>query len=126
MTSDRHYPGEPVFPDLAMIGRIETEVERNGKIGYETRYYLCSLALGALIADHRDPTKNRAKLKRSRSAVGSHYTSTTPVMKGTRKWPASCGAAKRLGHDVPTSRIKPGTKRFLKATISAGFQEPII
>ena len=48
MTSDRHYPGEPVFPDLAMIGRIETEVERNGKIEHETRYYLCSLALCAL------------------------------------------------------------------------------
>ena len=48
MTSDRHYPGEPVFPDLAMIGRIETEVERDGKIEYETRYYLCSLALCAL------------------------------------------------------------------------------
>jgi hypothetical protein len=44
MTSDRHYPGEPVFPDLAMIGRIETEIERNGKIEYEMRYYpaLCS------------------------------------------------------------------------------------
>ena len=40
MTSDRHYPGEPVFPDLAMIGRIETEVERNGRVEYETRYYL--------------------------------------------------------------------------------------
>jgi hypothetical protein len=36
MTSDRHYPGEPVFPDLAMIGRIETEVERNGRIECET------------------------------------------------------------------------------------------
>jgi predicted transposase YbfD/YdcC len=48
MTSERHYPGEPVFPDLAMIGRIETEVERNGKIEHETRYYLCSLALCAL------------------------------------------------------------------------------
>jgi hypothetical protein len=36
MTADRHYPGEPVFPDLAMIGRIETEVERNGKLEYET------------------------------------------------------------------------------------------
>jgi predicted transposase YbfD/YdcC len=48
MTSDRHYPGEPVFPDLAMIGRIETEVERNGKIECEVRYYLCSLALCAL------------------------------------------------------------------------------
>ena len=48
MTADRHYPGEPVFPDLAMIGRIETEVERNGKIEYETRYYLCLVALCAL------------------------------------------------------------------------------
>jgi predicted transposase YbfD/YdcC len=52
MTSDRHYPGEPVFPDLAMIGRIETEVERNGKTEYETRYYLCSLALCALSFAH--------------------------------------------------------------------------
>lgn len=48
VTSDRHYPGEPVFPDLAMIGRIETEVERGGKIERETRYYLCSIALCAL------------------------------------------------------------------------------
>ncbi len=48
MTSDRRYPGEPVFPDLAMVGRIETEVERNGKTEHETRYYLCSLALCAL------------------------------------------------------------------------------
>jgi hypothetical protein len=48
MTSDRHYPGEPAFPDLAMIGRIETAVERNGKTEHETRYYLCSLALCAL------------------------------------------------------------------------------
>ena len=48
MTSDRHYPAEPVFPDLAMIGRIETAVERDGKIEHETRYYLCSLALCAL------------------------------------------------------------------------------
>jgi predicted transposase YbfD/YdcC len=48
MTSERHYPGEAVFPDLAMIGRIETEIERNGKIERETRYYLSSLALCAL------------------------------------------------------------------------------
>ena len=33
----------------AMIGRIETEVERNGKTEYETRYYLCSLAMCALM-----------------------------------------------------------------------------
>ncbi len=30
-----------------MIGRIETEVERNDKIERETRYYLCSIALCA-------------------------------------------------------------------------------
>ena len=48
VASDRRYPGEPVFPDLAMIGRIETEIERNGKTEHETRYYLCSVALTAL------------------------------------------------------------------------------
>lgn len=49
MQSDRRYPGEPVFPDLAMIGRVETAVERNGKTERETRYYLCSAALCALL-----------------------------------------------------------------------------
>jgi predicted transposase YbfD/YdcC len=47
LSSDRRYPGEPVFPDLAMIGRIETEVERNGQIECEKRYCLCALALPA-------------------------------------------------------------------------------
>jgi predicted transposase YbfD/YdcC len=47
MTSDRRYPGEPKFPDLAMLGRVETEVERGGKIEYESRYYLCSVQLTA-------------------------------------------------------------------------------
>jgi hypothetical protein len=32
MTSDRRYPGEPRFPGLAMIGRVESEVERDGNI----------------------------------------------------------------------------------------------
>lgn len=49
MRSDRRYPGEPVFPGLVMLGRVETEVERNGKTERETRYYLCSLALSALM-----------------------------------------------------------------------------
>jgi hypothetical protein len=30
----------PALTGPAMIGRIETEVERNGKTEYETRYYL--------------------------------------------------------------------------------------
>lgn len=47
MTSDRRYPGEPKFPGLAMIGRVETEVERGGTIEFETRYYLCSIVLAA-------------------------------------------------------------------------------
>ena len=47
MTSDRRYPGEPKFPDLAMIGRVETEVERGGKVEFETRYYLCSIRMTA-------------------------------------------------------------------------------
>lgn len=41
MTSERHYPGEAVFPDLAIIYRIETEIERNGRIERETRHHIC-------------------------------------------------------------------------------------
>jgi len=47
ITSDRRYPGEPVFPDLAMIGRVDSEVERNGTVERQTRYYLCSARLDA-------------------------------------------------------------------------------
>jgi predicted transposase YbfD/YdcC len=45
--SDRRYPGEPAFPGLAMIGMVEAETERDGKIGHERRYYLSSAKLGA-------------------------------------------------------------------------------
>jgi predicted transposase YbfD/YdcC len=47
MMSDRRYPGEAKFPGLAMIGRVETEVERGGKIEHEIRYYLCSIRMTA-------------------------------------------------------------------------------
>jgi predicted transposase YbfD/YdcC len=47
MSGDRRYPGEPRFPDVAMVRRVETEVERDGKIQRETRLYLCSIVLTA-------------------------------------------------------------------------------
>lgn len=47
LTSDRRSPGDAKFPGLAMAGRVETEVERDGKIQRETRYYLSSIALSA-------------------------------------------------------------------------------
>ena len=45
--SDRRYADEPSFPHLAMIAMVETEVERNGKIERERRYYLSSASLDA-------------------------------------------------------------------------------
>jgi predicted transposase YbfD/YdcC len=45
--SDRRYPGEPAFPDLAMIGMVEATTERSGKIEHERRYYLSSARLDA-------------------------------------------------------------------------------
>jgi predicted transposase YbfD/YdcC len=45
--SDRRYPDEVTFPGLAMIGMVETETERGGKIARERRYYLSSAALDA-------------------------------------------------------------------------------
>lgn len=43
--SNRRYPGEPSFPDLAMIAMVEATTERNAKTGRERRYYLCSAKL---------------------------------------------------------------------------------
>lgn len=45
--SARRYPGEPHFPHLAMIGMVETKVERAGKMERERRYYLSSARLDA-------------------------------------------------------------------------------
>jgi predicted transposase YbfD/YdcC len=47
LTSDRRYPDEPHMPHLAMIGLVETEVERNGRTERERRYYLASAKLDA-------------------------------------------------------------------------------
>lgn len=45
--SDRRYSDEPRFPGLAMIGMVESSVERGGKTTSERRYYLCSAKLAA-------------------------------------------------------------------------------
>ena len=45
MRSDRRYPHEPHFPHLAMIGIVETRVERADGIAHERRYYLSSAKL---------------------------------------------------------------------------------
>ncbi len=47
MISDRRYPDEPHMPHLAMIGLVETQVERAGRIERERRYYLSSTKLDA-------------------------------------------------------------------------------
>lgn len=45
LSSDRRYPGELAFPDLAMIGMIESTTERGGKLEQERRFYLSSAKL---------------------------------------------------------------------------------
>jgi predicted transposase YbfD/YdcC len=50
--ADRRYPGEPRFPHLAMIGMVQTRVERAGKIEHERRYYLSSAKLDAKTFAH--------------------------------------------------------------------------
>ena len=47
LASDRRFPGEPRFPDLAMIGMVEAHVERNGRTSTARRYYLGSAKLSA-------------------------------------------------------------------------------
>lgn len=45
--SDRRYADEPQFPHLAMIGMVESRVERHGAVARERRYYLASTPLDA-------------------------------------------------------------------------------
>lgn len=61
--SDRRYPDEPRFPNLTMIGMVETRVERGGRTANERRYYRCSAKLdattfAAAVRAHR-PIENR-------------------------------------------------------------------
>lgn len=47
LLSDRRFPREWRFKDLAMIAMVEAECERNGKTSRERRYYLSSARLSA-------------------------------------------------------------------------------
>jgi predicted transposase YbfD/YdcC len=49
LVSDRRFPGEPSFPHLAMIGMVQSHVERDGKTTSERRYYLSSAKLDARV-----------------------------------------------------------------------------
>ena len=47
LASDRRHPGELKFPGLKMMGMVESETERDGRIARERRYYLCSKVMPA-------------------------------------------------------------------------------
>ena len=47
LRSDRRFPDDWRFPDLAMIGMVEAEVQRDGKTTVSRRYYLSSAKLSA-------------------------------------------------------------------------------
>jgi hypothetical protein len=47
LPSDRRYPGEVASPGLAMVGMVESQTERHGKVALERRCYLGSARLGA-------------------------------------------------------------------------------
>jgi predicted transposase YbfD/YdcC len=47
LSTDRRFPGEPRFPDLAAIAMVEADVERGGKTTLARRFYLSSMPLDA-------------------------------------------------------------------------------
>jgi Transposase len=68
--SDRRYAGEPRFRHLAMIGMIETHVERNGSPATERRYYLSSTPLDAKAFAAAARAHWGVENRRSRSPAG--------------------------------------------------------
>ena len=106
MTSDRHYPGEPVFPDLAMIGRIETAVERNGKTEHETRYWTNPLrGSGAASA----AMASRGKARHSGRAWCQH----------ARNWIVRQSLSATLVDRLSQPRVAADTQRCLQRFDSA-------
>lgn len=47
LATDRRFPGEPRFPDLAALAMVEAEVERDGRTTIARRFYLSSAPLDA-------------------------------------------------------------------------------
>ena len=45
LLSGRAVPNELAFPGLAMVGMVESQTDRDGRIARERRYYLCSAKL---------------------------------------------------------------------------------
>lgn len=45
LVSDRRFPGKPRFPGLAMIGMVDSIVERDGRTSTAQRFYLSSAVL---------------------------------------------------------------------------------
>ena len=50
--SNRRHPGEIEFPGLEMIGMVESETTRNGKVERARRYYPCSKQIDAATFAH--------------------------------------------------------------------------
>ena len=91
LLSDRRYPGEIKFPGLAMIGMVESETERNGKIEWARRYYLCSKKLSAkTFADVVRPTGPSRTGCTGRSTSSSTRTNADcELAMALKTWPSS-------------------------------------
>ena len=49
LTTDRRFPGEPRFPDLAALAMVEAEVDRDGRTTRARRFFLSSAPLSAAL-----------------------------------------------------------------------------
>jgi hypothetical protein len=85
LTSDRRFKGEWRFKDLAMIGMVEAEVERDGKTSIARRHYLTTRAraLGhrepaALGDGRRLPRRPHAAEDRPRASQHGHRPTRRP------------------------------------------------
>ncbi len=47
IASDRRFPGAWRFPDLALVGMVEAEVERDGRTSLSRRHHISSARLSA-------------------------------------------------------------------------------
>jgi predicted transposase YbfD/YdcC len=122
LTTQRRFPGEPRFPDLAAIGVVESQVERDGKLTFARRYYLSSAPLDARLF---------ARAVRGHWGVENRLHWVMDVVfhddlmrLRTEHGPANMATVRHMA--VNLLRSAPGKQSLAVKRKSAGWDEPFL
>lgn len=122
LATDRRFPGEPRFPGLAAIARVEAEVERDRRITTAHRFYLSSAALDARLF---------ARAVRAHWGIENQFHWVMDVVFHddlmrllTQHGPANMATVRHIALNL--LRTTPGKQRLAVKRKSAGWDDQVL